>query len=74
MTDAAIGAIAGLASAPGPLLVVADFDGTLAEGSRDPGATAIVPLARRALRRLARVAAGRPERLAVADPDRPDRA
>ena len=66
MTDAAIGAIAGLASAPGPLLVVADFDGTLAEGSRDPGATAIVPLARRALRRLARVAAGHPERLAVA--------
>ena len=66
MTDAAIGAIAGLASAPGPLLVVADFDGTLAEGSRDPGATTIVPLARRALRRLARVAAGHPERLAVA--------
>ena len=31
---------------PGRLLVVSDFDGTLAEGSRDPGAAAIVPLAR----------------------------
>ena len=28
---------------PGRLLVVSDFDGTLAEGSRDPGATRIVP-------------------------------
>lgn len=45
---------------------MADFDGTLAEGSRDPGAAAIVPLARRALRRLARIAADRPDRLAVA--------
>ena len=63
---AAIGRIARLASSPAPLLVVADFDGTLAEGSRDPGATAIVPLARRALRRLARIGAGRPDRLAVA--------
>ena len=49
----AIARIARLASSPAPLLVVADFDGTLAEGSRDPGATTIVPLARRALRRLA---------------------
>lgn len=63
---AGIAAIAGVASSPGLLLVVADFDGTLALGSRDPGATTIVPLARRALRRLARVAAGHPERLAVA--------
>jgi trehalose-phosphatase len=60
------GAIARLAQRPGLLLVVADFDGTLAEGSRDPGAAAIVPLARRALRRLARVAETRPERLSVA--------
>ena len=51
---------------PGRLLVVSDFDGTLAEGSRDPGATRIVPLARVALRRLAGLATSRPERLAVA--------
>lgn len=55
-----------LAAVPGRLLVVADFDGTLAEGSRDPGAATIVPLARRALRRLARIAADRPDRVAVA--------
>lgn len=61
-----IAEVARLAMRPGRLLVVADFDGTLAEGSRDPGATAIVPLARRALRRLARVAQAHPERLAVA--------
>jgi trehalose-phosphatase len=51
---------------PGRLLVVSDFDGTLAEGSRDPAAATIVPLARRALRRLARIERIRPERLAVA--------
>jgi trehalose-phosphatase len=62
---ASIRAIARLADRPGRLLVVADFDGTLAEGSRDPAAAAIVPLARRALRRLARVAAERPDRLSV---------
>jgi trehalose-phosphatase len=54
------------AARPGRLLLVADFDGTLAEGSRDPGATTIVPLARRALRRLAAVADARPDRLSVA--------
>jgi trehalose-phosphatase len=63
---AAIAEIAGLASTAGRLLVVADFDGTLAEGSRDPGAAAIVPLARRALRRLARIAAERPGRVTIA--------
>jgi trehalose-phosphatase len=57
--------VASLATRPGRLLIVADFDGTLAEGSRDPGATVIVPLARRALRRLARIAGAHPERLAV---------
>ena len=62
----AIARIARLAARPGRLLVVADFDGTLAEGSRDPGAATIVPLARRALRRLARVAAARPDRVAIA--------
>lgn len=58
--------LAGLAARPGRLLVVADFDGTLAEGSRDPGAAFIVPLARQALRRLARVAEARPDRVVVA--------
>ena len=63
---AGVAAIARLAARPGRLLVVADFDGTLAEGSRDPAAAVIVPLARRALRRLARIAQVRPDRLAVA--------
>lgn len=63
---ATIDRIAGLAARPGRLLVVADFDGTLAEGSRDPAAARIVPLARRALRRLARVSAMHPDRAAVA--------
>jgi trehalose 6-phosphate phosphatase len=58
--------LARLLARPGLLLIVSDFDGTLAEGSRDPGATRIVPLARVALRRLAGVANRRPERLAVA--------
>jgi trehalose-phosphatase len=59
-------ALAAIVARPGRLLVVSDFDGTLAEGSRDPGATAIVPLARVALRRLAGLAATRPDRLSVA--------
>ena len=63
---AGVAEIGRLASRTGRLLVVADFDGTLAEGSRDPGAAIIVPLARRALRRLARLSQARPERLAVA--------
>jgi trehalose-phosphatase len=58
--------LAELIARPGRLLVLSDFDGTLAEGSRDPAATKIVPLARAALRRLAGVAAARPERLALA--------
>jgi len=62
----AIGSIGRLGERPGHLLVVCDFDGTLAEGSRDPAATAVVPLARRSLRRLARVAAERPARVSVA--------
>ena len=65
-SGAGLAAIARLAARPGRLLVVADFDGTLAEGSRDPGAATIVPLARRALRRLARTAETRPDRVAVA--------
>ena len=63
--SAAIRAIGRLGARPGRLLVVCDFDGTLAEGSRDPGAAVIVPLARHALRRLARIADARPERVAV---------
>jgi trehalose-phosphatase len=59
-------ALARLLARPGLLLVVSDFDGTLAEGSRDPGAAVILPRARRALRRLARIAATRPGRVAVA--------
>lgn len=65
--DAATAAgLARLVARPGRLLVVSDFDGTLAEGSRDPATTSIVPLARVALRRLAGIAADRPDRLAVA--------
>ena len=58
-------AIERLVAARPPLLVVADFDGTLAPGSRDPGATRIDPIAQRALRRLARLVVARPERIAV---------
>ena len=58
-------ALEALAAARPPLLVVADFDGTLAAGSRDPAAARIEPSARRALRRLAGLAADRPGRLAV---------
>lgn len=55
-----------LAAAPGPLLVVADFDGTLAVGARDPAIAVIEPVAQRGLRALARVAAERPGRVHVA--------
>jgi trehalose 6-phosphate phosphatase len=55
-----------LAAAPGPLLVVADFDGTLAIGARDPAVAVIEPLAQRGLRALARVATDRPGRAHVA--------
>lgn len=49
-----------------PLLLVVDFDGTLAPGSRDPGAARIDPVARRGLRTLARIGAERPGRVHVA--------
>jgi trehalose 6-phosphate phosphatase len=55
-----------LVAGPAPLLVVSDFDGTLAPITIEPMATRIVPGARAALRRLARLAAARPERLLVA--------
>jgi trehalose 6-phosphate phosphatase len=59
-------ALDALAAAPGRLLVVADFDGTLATGTRDPAAAVIHPLAQRGLRALARVATDRPGRVHVA--------
>jgi trehalose 6-phosphate phosphatase len=59
-------AIDRLVRAPPPLLVVADFDGTLAPGSRDPAAARIEPLARRALRRLAGRSGRAPWRIRVA--------
>lgn len=54
-----------LAAVPGRLLVVTDFDGTLAEIAADPTAARIEPLGRSALRRLAGLATARPERLKV---------
>jgi trehalose 6-phosphate phosphatase len=45
---------------------VSDFDGTLSPVNPDPLGARILPLARRALRRLARLAATRPERLGLA--------
>lgn len=71
MTDASVpssasaiaSAVEALVAAPAPLLVVADFDGTLAEGSRDPAAADIDSVAQRALRGLARIAAAEPARV-----------
>ncbi len=48
-----------------PLLVVSDFDGTLAPIVQDPMGAVIEPIARRAIGRLARLAAACPDRLAV---------
>ena len=57
--------MAQLAGTPGRLLVIADFDGTLAEITLDPMGAVIDPLARRALRRLSSIAGRRPDRLMV---------
>ena len=54
-----------LVAVPGVLLVVSDFDGTLAPISAEPMATRILPRGRAALRRLARIGEERPDRLAV---------
>ncbi|MGK2850575.1 MAG: trehalose-phosphatase [Candidatus Limnocylindrales bacterium] len=59
-------AIERLAGARAPLLIVVDFDGTLAIGSRDPAVAVIEPAAQRALRRVAAIAVARPGRLNVA--------
>jgi trehalose 6-phosphate phosphatase len=61
-----IAVIDALVDARPPLLVVVDFDGTLAVGTRDPAAARIEPLARRALRRLGGIATRSPDRLHVA--------
>jgi trehalose-phosphatase len=55
-----------LVAAPPPLLVVIDFDGTLAVGSRDPAVARIEPLAQRALRRLGGLSTAHPHRLQLA--------
>jgi trehalose 6-phosphate phosphatase len=49
-----------------PILVVVDFDGTVAEIDPHPMGATILPAARRALRRLARLARTAPHRLTVA--------
>jgi trehalose 6-phosphate phosphatase len=54
-----------LVAARPPLLIVTDFDGTLAPISPDPMGALIEPIARRAIRRLARLAGERPARLSV---------
>jgi trehalose 6-phosphate phosphatase len=54
-----------LVAAPPPLLVVTDFDGTISPINPDPLGAVIVPLARRAIRRLARLADARPDLLSV---------
>ncbi len=59
-------ALDALAAARAPLLVVVDFDGTLAVGARDPAVAVIEPVAQRGLRALARVAAKRPGRVHLA--------
>jgi trehalose-phosphatase len=59
-------ALDALAAPPGPLLVVVDFDGTLAVGARDPAVAVIEPVAQRGLRALARVSWERPGRAEVA--------
>jgi trehalose-phosphatase len=59
-------ALSALVAARPPLLVVIDFDGTLAVSSRDPAVARIEPLAQRALRRLGGIATARPDRLQLA--------
>jgi trehalose-phosphatase len=54
-----------LVNARPPLLVVTDFDGTISPINPDPMGAVIVPMARRAIRRLAHVAEAHPERLSV---------
>ena len=63
----AVRALAAQVAAPsGRILVITDFDGTISEIDPDPMGARILPLARSALRRLARIAEARPDRLALA--------
>jgi trehalose 6-phosphate phosphatase len=63
----AVHALAARVAAPsGRILVITDFDGTISEIDPDPTGARIDPLARRALRRLGRIAESRPDRLALA--------
>jgi trehalose 6-phosphate phosphatase len=55
-----------VAALEGRILVITDFDGTISEIDPDPMGARIDPLARRALRRLGRIAESRPDRLALA--------
>ena len=57
--------VAAVVAVGGLLLVVADFDGTLADYHPDPMAATIAPGARPAIRRLARLASVSPDRVAV---------
>ena len=57
---------AALADVDGTILLVCDFDGTLAAIEPDPEGAALHPQARRALRHLGRIARARPDRLALA--------
>jgi trehalose-6-phosphatase len=65
-TAAAAAALAGLADVEGAILVVCDFDGTLAAIDPDPEGAVLHPEARRALRHLGRIARARPGRLGLA--------
>jgi trehalose 6-phosphate phosphatase len=64
--ERAAAGVRALVATSGGILVVCDFDGTLAPISPDPMAPTILPAARHALRRLARIARRRPDRLALA--------
>ena len=59
------GLVRGLVAGRTPLLIVTDFDGTLSPIVLEPTAARIVPAARSALRRLARLAEAQPDRLRV---------
>ena len=56
-------ALTRLVAARPPLMVIVDFDGTLAPVTLDSGATTIDPRGRRAMRRLAGLAAAHPGRV-----------
>jgi trehalose 6-phosphate phosphatase len=65
-TAAIAAATSAVADVEGTILVVCDFDGTLSHILPDPRVAGLVPEARRALRRLGRIARRHPDRLALA--------